>query len=398
MAKQITPLTDTKIKTIKPQLKEYRLSDGQNLFLLIKPNGAKLWRFMYSFNNKRHKISFGSYPAITLKQAREKRSEFLSLLQQGINPKNYKKQALKVPTVQEFTDEWLTFWKPTVKESTVKKEIWRLNKHLFPMFGHYRIDQLELYIVVQELETLYKSSPETAFKVMRKLVQIFDYAQIKGLIKFNNLTPLTKAFIKVKAKNQPTIKPDELPHFLHCLENSNSRAETQLLIMWQLLTMVRPREAVTAEWQEIDFKNSVWLIPAEKMKGRKDRARSHNVPLSKQALNILEEMHRHNGRRRYIFASVRSPLNPMNSATANKAIKDINNGYFKGILTAHGLRSIASTYLHNHTDFEPHLIEACLSHVTGNEVQRAYNRGDYLEQRRPIMDKWGEYVEACRKA
>ncbi|MDP8101481.1 tyrosine-type recombinase/integrase [Phocoenobacter atlanticus] len=398
MAKSIIPLNDTKIKNAKPQEKEYRLSDGYNLFLIVKPNGAKLWRFMYTFEGKRPKISIGKYPAVTLKQAREKRLEFETLLQQGIDPRNYKEQALKIPTIQEFINEWFEFWKEGVKEKTARDELARLKFHLLPMFGNCRLDELELYLVVEAFKPLYMAKPDTAIKIMRKLIQIFDYAQIKGLIKFNHLIPLTKAYRKVKSENQPTISPDQLPLFLRRLWLSNCKIETKHLIMWQLLTMVRPNEAVTVEWEEIDFKKAVWTIPEEKMKGRKDKAKSHTVPLSKQALEVLSEMKNHNGHRKHVFASAINPLKPMSNQTANSAIKNIDKGYFKGILTSHGLRSIASTYLHNLAEFEPYLVEACLSHVIGNEVQRVYDRGDYLEPRRPIMDKWGEYVEVCKKA
>lgn len=192
------------------------------------------------------------------------------------------------------------------------------------------------------------------------------------------------AFEKPKKQNMPTLRPEELPKLMRSLVMSNLSVSTRCLIEWQLLTLVRPSEASGTRWTEIDFDAKLWTIPAERMKAK----REHIVPLSPQALDILEVMKPVSAHREYIFPSRNDPKQPMNSQTANAALKRIG---YAGKLVAHGLRAIASTYL-NENGFSPDLIEAALAHIDKNEVRRAYNRSTYIIQRRDIMDAWAQYV------
>lgn len=215
------------------------------------------------------------------------------------------------------------------------------------------------------------------------------YAVNTGLIDANPASGVGMAFEKPKKQNMPTLRPEELPKLMRSLVMSNLSVSTRCLIEWQLLTLVRPSEASGARWAEIDLDAKLWTIPAGRMKAK----REHIVPLSPQALKILEVMKPISAHREHVFPSRNDPKRPMNSQTANAALKRIGYG---GKLVAHGLRSIASTAL-NEQEFNSDVIEAALAHIEKNEVRRAYNRSTYLEARRNIMNWWALFVNKSTK-
>ena len=206
-----------------------------------------------------------------------------------------------------------------------------------------------------------------------------------GLIDINPASGISYAFEKPKKEHQPSIRPERLPEFLSALAKANVTLQTRCLILWQLLTIVRPSEAVTVAWREIDFDNSLWVIPPEKMKMK----REHVVPLCSHALAVLEQLRPISGHREYVFPSIKEPRQPMHAQTANAAIKRIG---FSRELVAHGMRAIASTAM-NEAGFNPDVVEAALAHLEKDEVRRAYNRSVYLEQRIELMQWWGDFVE-----
>ncbi len=213
------------------------------------------------------------------------------------------------------------------------------------------------------------------------------YAQNTGLIYAVPSVNIGKAFEKPQKKNMPSIRPGQLPQLMQTMRTASISLSTHCLFMWQLLTITRPAEAAEARWDEIDFNANEWKIPAARMKMNRD----HTVPLSDEAISILEMMKSLSGGREFIFPSRIKPTQPMNSQTVNAALKRAGLG---GVLVSHGLRSIASTAL-NEEVFPPDVIEAALAHVDKNEVRRAYNRSDYLEQRRPMMQWWADFVTAA---
>lgn len=211
------------------------------------------------------------------------------------------------------------------------------------------------------------------------------YAVNTGLIDANPASGVGMAFEKPKKQNMPTLRPEELPRLMRSLMMSNLSVATRCLIEWQLLTLVRPSEASGARWAEIDLNEKIWIIPAERMKAK----REHIVPLSQQALDILGVMKPISAHREHIFPSRNDPKQPMNSQTANAALKRIGYG---GKLVAHGLRSIASTAM-NEAGFNADVIEAALAHSDKNEVRRAYNRSTYLDKRVLLMQWWANFTE-----
>ena len=239
--------------------------------------------------------------------------------------------------------------------------------------------------MVEALEPIKaRGALETVRRLVQRINEIMIYAVNTGLIDANPASGVGMAFEKPKKQNMPTLRPEELPKLMRSLVMSNLSVPTRCLIEWQLLTLVRPSEASGARWAEIDLHAKLWTIPAERMKAK----REHIVPLSTQALEILEVMKPISAHHEHLFPSRNNPKQPMNSQTANAALKRIG---FGGKLVAHGLRSIASTAM-NEAFFHSDVIEAALSHIDQNEIRRAYNRSNYLNKRIELMEWWGEKI------
>ena len=266
------------------------------------------------------------------------------------------------------------------------KDIWRsLEKDIFPTIGEIPVQALKARTIVEALEPIKaRGALETVRRLVQRINEIMIYAVNTGLIDANPASGVGMAFEKPKKQNMPTLRPEELPKLMRSLVMSNLSVPTRCLIEWQLLTLVRPSEASGARWEEIDLDAKLWTIPAERMKAK----RQHIVPLSTQAIAILEVLKPISAHREHIFPSRNDPKKPMNSQTANAALKRIGYG---GKLVAHGLRSIASTAL-NEQGFSADVIEAALAHSDKNEVRRAYNRSTYLNKRIELMNWWGSFV------
>ncbi|MDU4665404.1 MAG: tyrosine-type recombinase/integrase, partial [Enterobacter hormaechei] len=246
--------------------------------------------------------------------------------------------------------------------------------------------------IVEALEPIKaRGALETVRRLVQRINEIMIFAVNTGLIDTNPASGVGMAFEKPKKQNMPTLRPEELPKLMRSLVMSNLSVSTRCLIEWQLLTLVRPSEASGARWAEIDLDAKLWTIPAERMKAK----REHIVPLSPQALDILDVMKPISAHREHIFPSRNDPKMPMNSQTANAALKRIG---YASKLVAHGLRSIASTAM-NEAEFNSDVIEAALAHSDKNEVRRAYNRSTYLSQREELMQWWGAFVTTsyCKK-
>ena len=403
MAQIAKKLTDTEIKSTKPADKEINLFDGDGLILRIAPlakGGKKNWYFRYAVpvSKKRTKMSLGTYPHLTLARARALRDEYLSLLANRIDPQvhnNNKANALKNATehtLQTVARKWLD---EKVKTSGISpdhaEDIWRsLERNIFPGLGNVPINEIRPKLLKQHLDPIEQRGVlETLRRIISRLNEIFRYAATEELIEFNPADNLGQRFSKPKKQNMPALPPSELPRFLVALNNASIRLETRLLIEWQLLTWVRPGEAVRTRWSDIDIETGMWNIPSDFMKMKKP----HKVPLSKEALRILDSMKAISGHREWVFPSIKAPLNHMHEQTANAAI--IRMG-FGGELVAHGMRSIARTAAEESGKFRTDVLEAALAHSKKDEIIAAYNRADYLAERVVLMQWWSGYVQAQR--
>ncbi|CAM7568359.1 MULTISPECIES: integrase domain-containing protein [Klebsiella] len=393
MARITRPLTNNEILKAKPREKDFTLHDGDGLFLLVKTTGKKLWRFRYQRPNSgsRTNLSLGSYPALTLATARQIRDQHLTTLAQGMDPQQQQELASEQRQIEldsifsTVAANWFQIKSRSVTEDYAK-DIWRsLDKDVFPTIGSIPVQEIKARTIVEALEPIKaRGALETVRRLVQRVNEIMIYAVNTGLIDANPASGVGMAFEKPKKQNMPTLRPEELPRLMRSLVMSNLSVATRCLIEWQLLTLVRPSEASGARWSEIEFEAKLWTIPAERMKAK----REHIVPLSSQAIDILYIMKPISAHREFIFPSRNNPKHPMNSQTANAALKRIGYG---GKLVAHGLRSIASTAM-NEAGHNADVIEAALAHADKNEVRRAYNRSLYLEQREKLMQWWGNFI------
>lgn len=398
MARMTRPLTNNEILKAKPQEKDFTLHDGDGLFLLVKTSGKKLWRFRYQRPNSssRTNLSLGSYPALTLAVARQMRDQYLSLLAQGIDPQKQQEEVSEQRQIEldsifsVVAGRWFQLKSKSVTEDYAK-DIWRsLEKDIFPMIGEIPVQALKARTIVEALEPIKaRGALETVRRLVQRINEIMIFAVNTGLIDANPASGVGMAFEKPKKQHMPTLRPEELPKLMRSLSMSNLSVSTRCLIEWQLLTLVRPSEAAGTRWVEIDIEAKLWTIPAERMKAK----REHVVPLSSQALDILEIMKPISAHREHVFPSRSDPKQSMNSQTANAAIKRVGYG---GRLVAHGLRSIASTAM-NEAGLNPDVIESALAHIDRNEVRKAYNRSTYVTQRVELMSWWGCYVNRSKE-
>ena len=393
MAKTTRPLTNTEVKQAKPKNKEYNLADGQGLALRVKPNGSKLWVFNYTRPHikRRANISFGLYPDLSLADARRKRESARQLLVQDIDPKDHRdndRAQLKEAhsnTLKHVAANWFDVKRSEVTPSYAD-DIWRsLALHIFPHLGDLPIHKVTAPKTIKALKPVAaKGSLETVRRLCQRLNEVMNYAVNTGLLDANCLVGIRKAFQIPEKRNLPALKPAELSELMTAINNASIKRTTLKLIEWQLHTMTRPSEAAGTCWDEINFEEGLWIIPAERMK----KTRAHSVPLTEQALEILNFMRVISSNSKYVFTSDRNYNKPINEQTANMALKRMG---FSGRTVAHGLRSLASTTL-NEQGFDSDVIEFALAHVDSNEVRRAYNRAEYLERRKVMMEWWSNHI------
>ncbi|KGA38923.1 MULTISPECIES: integrase domain-containing protein [Pectobacterium] len=397
MARQTKPLNNTEVKSAKATDRAIILYDGDGLELQVTPSGSKLWRFRYykPFTRKRAMISLGAYPSVSLAEARKLREDARLLLGKDVDPQEHKqaeqsrqKNATE-NTFEKVAAEWFKTKESAGLATHTLNDIWRsMSKYVFPHIGSMPIANITAQRFIGALEPTHAAGRlETVKRLSQRINEVMDYALNSGLVSVNPAARIGRTFHKPKVKHRPALLPEQLPLLMKTLSFASIGRQTRCLIEWQLLTMTRPAEAAESRWDEIDFGAKEWRIPAGRMKMK----REHIIPLSEQALGILEVMKPISKHRDYVFPGYRNPLEPMNSQTANMALKRMG---FKDMLVAHGMRAIASTIL-NEKGFPPDVIEAALAHIDTNEVRRAYNRAQYLEQRREMMAWWGEHVESA---
>lgn len=394
MGARATRLSDLKIKAAKPKDKDYTLTDGDGLQLRVRTNGSRLWNFNYihPVTKKRINMGLGTFPELSLAHARKRTVEARELVAQGLDPKDQRdadrqaKKAATEHTLRNVATAWFELKKDSVT-TAYAEDIWRsLTLHIFPDLEATPISEISAPQVIKLLRPLEtKGSLETVKRLTQRLNEIMTYGVNYGLIHANPLSGIRSVFKKPKKKNMAALPPDELNELMVAIANASIKRTTRCLIEWQLHTMTRPAEAATTRWADIDVGKKIWTIPPERMKKR----RTHIIPLTEQALALLEAIKPYSGHREYVFPSDRNPRTHCNSQTANMALKRMG---FEGRLVSHGMRSMASTILNEHA-WDAELIEVALAHVDKDEVRSAYNRADYIERRRPMMAWWSEHIQ-----
>ncbi len=390
------PLTDTACKNAKPKEKVYKLGDSEGLFLLIKPNGAKHWRLKYYFHKKEKLMALGAYPHVSLAKARQKKDDARSLLVEGIDPLIEKKKREQLAhtdsqdTFEAVAREWYKNRESRWSEKYAKNVIGRLEADVFPQLGIYPISQIEAPMILACVRLIEKrNARELAKRQLQKCGEIFQYAIATGRIKRDPTYGLSKALEPAIKNHYNAISIEELPEFLSILERNDARLypTTRHAIHLLMHTFVRTSELINAEWNEIDFDNALWSIPAERMKMK----RPHKVPLSHQVIEILKAQKELTGHWPHVFPSPVKPKQPMSNNTILSALKGMG---YRGRMTGHGFRSLAMSAIKEKLNYRHEVVDRQLAHVQKSQVDQAYDRADYMDDRTKMMQDWSSYLDA----
>ena len=386
-------LTETQIKNAKAGDKPRKLFDGEGLFLLIHPNGGKWWRFKYRIDGKEKSLSFGVYPDVPLKRARELRDEARALVAAHADPsiKRQNEKTTKAITFELVAREWLELQTEKLAPITLAKARWMLETFIFPKLGSRPVAEIsapDLLDVLREIEA--RGTHETAHRTKQRCGQVFRYAIATRRATRDVTQDLRGALAPVVTTNHAAItEPRRIAELLRAIEGYAGQPITQAALKLAPLVFVRPGELRAAEWSEFDLDRAEWRITPERTKLR----RAHVVPLAKQAVSILKDLAPLTGDGRYVFPSLRSPSRPMSENTTNAALRRL--GYTTEQMTSHGFRALASTCL-NEQGFAPDVIELQLAHKERNKVRAAYNRAERLQERRAMMQAWADYLDSLR--
>lgn len=396
MPKRIAPLTDTKVRTTKPTEKPQKLFDGGGLFLLVTPTGGRLWRFKYRFGGSEKLLSIGTYPETSLAEARQRRDQASALLANGIDPSETKKAQKaagnqETETFEIIAREWYAKFSPSWATSHAKTTIRRLEFFIFPWLGARPVKTItapELLAALRRIEA--KGALETAHRVKQVCGQVFRYAIATGRAERDPSGDLRGAIPPASGKHMATITdPKEIAGLLRSIDDYRGGIVTRCALQLAPLVFVRPGELRQAEWSEFNLETAEWRIPAEKMKA----GAVHIVPLSRQALDILREIHPLTGHGRYVFPSPRTDSRPMSSNAILSALRRM--GYAKDEMSGHGFRSMASTLL-NEQGWNRDAIERQLAHAERNSVRAAYNYAEFMPERKKMMQAWADYLEGIK--
>lgn len=377
-------LTNTKIKSLKSKERPYKMGDANGLFIYVTKNGRKYWRQKYRINGREKLLSHGEYPFVSLMEARQLRDTARGLIKSGEDPAIYKRSenTAKLNSFEAVARDWHEVQKEGWSDNHTKKVIISLEKDIFPSLGSTPVKDITTPLLLNTLKQIERrGSYEQARRVTQRVDAVFKYAIAAGIANYNPAQDVQGALKKPKKKNYNHIKSEEIPAFLEALKNVTAHPVIKLATEMLMLTFVRTGELIGAQWQEIDFDNRLWEIPEERMK----KKRTHLVPMSDRAIEILKELKDYNGHRKYIFASPNKPRSPMSNNAILQILKRMG---YAGKMTGHGFRHLASTTL-NELGFDSDVIERQLAHIDGS-VRGVYNKAKYLDDRRQLMNEWAK--------
>lgn len=389
-------LTPSAVTNAKPQAKPYKLADERGMYLLVKPEGGKLWRFDYRRpgTKKRNTLSLGAFPDVSLRKARERRDDARRLLADGIDPGDKRKaeSAAGAETFEAVAREWFAKFSTRWAPGHSGKIIRRLERDVLPWIGSKPIAGItapDLLAVLRRIES--RGAVETAHRALQNCGQVFRYAVATGRAQGDVTRDLRGSLTPWKPGHFASItEPDKVGELLRAIDGFTGTLPVACALKLAPLVFVRPGELRHAEWQELDLDAAEWNIPADKMKMRQP----HLVPLSSQAVAILRELHPLTGSSRYVFPGTRDRKKPLSNMAMNAAFKRM--GYDGQTFTAHGFRAMARTILDEHLGFRPDFIEHQLAHAVRDPNGRAYNRTAHLPERRKMMQAWADYLDALR--
>lgn len=387
-------LSNMACQAARPKLKPYKLSDGEGLYLEIYPNGKKHWRLKYRLHGKEKRISLGSYPSVSIAEARKSRTSMKSQLHSGTDP-NFKRkeeaQLLAFAQEQDFRSmalEWHEKQCPQWSKSHAEIIKHRFEKYIFPLLGDFALTDIKPLIMLNCFQKIERTAPDLCQRMKSMCSHVFKYAIATGRADRDPTYGLEAALKKFKRGHYPSVSVDEFPDFLKCMYGYQDRVNRQtfLALRLLLLTFVRTAELVEAKWPEINFEKAMWIIPAERMKIK----RPHMVPLSRQALDILYELEEMNGKREYVLPGFYHPQEPMCKNTMLVAIKRMG---YQGRMTGHGFRALALGLLKEKLGYSHDIPDRQLAHVPKSSVDRAYDRAQFLPQRIKMMQEYADYLD-----
>ena len=396
-------LTELSIKQAKPKEKQYKLTDGEGMYLRVYPNGSKYWQLQYWFDGKQKILSLGVWPDVSLKEAREERFEAKKKIKVGIDPNDKRKESLEAQkiyfekekerettTFRIIAEEWLSRQSVLWTERHSRGVQNSLKIHVLPYLGEIPIADISIQDVIATLRKIEADGKyETCYRLRQKIEAIFSYAEIEGKCVGNPAKGLQQILTKPQPKSQNSLPISELPEFLKKMVADKDAIPTTLLAMkFIILTFVRTSELRFADWTEFNIESTepLWVIPADRMKMR----RTHHVPLSRQAVSILEEIQQYSGKEGYVFPQF---YNRKKAMSENTLLYFSNRLGYAGRNTIHGFRSVASTVLNESRKWHPDVIERQLAHQESNKVRSAYNRAEHLDERRKMMEWWSDYID-----
>ena len=390
-------LTDKAIRALKPDEKPYKAADSLGLYLLIQPNGSRLWRFKYRFAGKEKLAALGAYPETGLAEARVRRDELRRLHAGGVDPLAHRRAAdeARVAAAENsfkvVADEWFEKKSPgwVLKHAAKIRE--RLKRDVYPWLGSRPISDViapDVLAVLQRIEE--RGAIETAYRALGNISAVFRYAVATRRTVSDPCRDLRGALSPRKERHLAAITdPRKIPELLNAIHGYQGGLVVRCALRLAPLLFVRPGELRSARWADIDLDSAEWRFVASKTK------QPHIVPLASQAVAILRELHPLTGHRELVFPGERSPLRPMSENTVNAALRSL--GIPKEQMTGHGFRAMARTVLEENLKFPAHLIEAQLAHAVRDANGRAYNRTTHLEERKKMMQRWADYLDALRE-
>ena len=388
-------LKDVELRKLKARAKPYKVHDGDGMHLLVHPNGGMYWQLKYRFLGKPKTHSMGVYPEVSLKEARDKRTEARKLIRSGIDPSAERKRTKQLAlaesesSLKTISTEWLDGRRKIWTSRHAAKVLRMLEDDIFPPLGARAIADVtptELLTALRKIEG--RDAFYTAHRTQQIVGQIFRYAVASGRAGRDITSDLRGALQPVKSNNYARLSANELPAFLQALSGYDGERQTQNAVMLLMLTFVRSGELRGARWVELDLVKAEWRIPAERMKMRVE----HIVPLSRQAVELFRAQQQVTGSFEHVFPNRNRPRACMSENTIIYAIYRL--GYHSRT-TAHGFRGTASTILHE-SGFESDVVERKLAHGDRNAVRASYNHAAYLPARREMMQWWADYIEQAK--
>ncbi len=394
------PLTDLKVRSAKPAEKQYKLSDSGGLYLLVKPNGARLWRLKYRIAGKENVYAIGEYPAIALAEARQLRDIAKKSVKEGLNPAHSRRTAMLVVhaenanTFEAVARKWIEKKKGGWTPYYLRQVETMLEADVFPSIGSLPIRDVTAAQLLGILQRVEERGAETVALLIRQWSSaIFRYAVATLQADGDPAAALRGAIHRPKTVHHKPLSADQITQFLKALDSYGGHRTTVIALRLMLLTFVRTVELRCAYWAEFDLDKAEWRIPPERMKMRE----LHIVPLSRQAVALLKELHAHTGGRDVLFPNYRTPQTCMTATTLNRALERMGfNGKGSIGFSGHGFRATASTIL-NEMGYRSEVIERQLAHAERNKVRASYNQAEYMEERIAMMQQWADLTDEMAK-